>query len=195
MSNQSQKSQEMDFDEAVRPDWPKPRIIWPDHSLEPKVQAGPGLVNRTGESSRIQAGKGLQNCSDRIQTTEVEKPFKCAICDKAYWHAGVLANHVKKSHQEPSKKAQDPFKHQKTICSLVSRIVHRSPNEEFVSEALHLFRTAGILDEERLAESYTKVSEKRYSEEQFKIDICNQIFEGFAAHIFKLPPDASDDDS
>ena len=101
---------------------------------------------------------------------------------------------MKKSHQEPSKKSQDPFKHAKTISSLVSKLLHRSPNEEFVSEALHHFQSSGILDEENIVESMSNFAECRISEEQFKLDICNQVYEGFAGRVFKMPPDASSDE-
>ena len=103
------------------------------------------------------AGNPMPRLPKELMKQQKEKPYKCGNCDKAYSYAGQLGTHVKKTHEAPLKKAQNPYKDQQAICSMISRVLQRSPNEEFVSEAMQLFQNSGILKQQDIDRSMFEV--------------------------------------
>ena len=135
------------------------------------------------------AGNPMPRLPKELMKQQKEKPYKCGNCDKAYSYAGQLGTHVKKTHEAPLKKAQNPYKDQQAICSMISRVLQRSPNEEFVSEAMQLFQNSGILKQQDIDRSMFEFMQGNRSESDLKLDMANLVYEGFAEHVFNLPPD------
>ena len=137
----------------------------------------------------IEPMKQQVQASGSMLVESKEKPYKCAICDKAYSYPGHLKTHVKKIHEAPLKKAQDPHKHPKAILNVISKVLHRSPHEDFVLEALQRFQEAGIVKEEDIDQSMNEFAQGQKSEDLLKLDLANHVYLGMAEHVFNLPPD------